>query len=688
MRQYILPLSLVLIASAAGGAAHPELLPKPQSLQYGQGALALQTVHIEFKQTPAPEDLFAAGQLAIILGEATRSRIPVSSTPAAGAAIVLERTGPVDALPEKDEKPGPEARESYRISITEKGARIRARSSAGLFYGVQTLRQMIEGSGLDAVLPAAEIHDWPVLAYRGYMMDLSHGPLLHEDEIKRQIDFLSRWKANQYFFYSEFSIELKGYPLINPGARYSQEQVRRIIEYGRQRHVDVVPCLEFYGHMHDLLRIEKYSDLGAIAHGSDLNPRHPRLQAILADWIGQMASLFPSPWFHVGLDEPFELEAAGSGKAGGMPPAQLYGEQLLAVTNLARSHGKRVLFWADVHAGARIFEKYPELIAKLPKDVVPVPWFYSLSNEYEDFFKPFAKAGMAQVAAPGINIYNDIFPDYTVMMQNIDGFAGMGRKYGAIGILNTGWTDDAQTIYRMAWPGLAYGAVAGWQSQPIDHGRFFQNYAAQFHGPAHADSIGKALTELTEARDLYQKSTGRQTIWSLWANPFEPELLARAQAHREDLRQMRLKAEDALERLLVLIDGEADPSYLMPYRVAAGMLDYAGMKQIYACEIADFFKEIARTGMKGPAASLYLGLEISSEDHSRTADLLDAITGLKQKYRKAWQVEATSYRLGSALGRWDAEYEFWRQFQSNVRRFLRTHKDGQTPELQSLLPAY
>ncbi|MCX6625046.1 MAG: family 20 glycosylhydrolase [Acidobacteria bacterium] len=449
------------------------------------------------------------------------------------------------------------------------------------------------------------------------MMDLSHGFLLREAEIKRQIDFLARWKANQYFFYSEFSIEMKGYPLINPRARYSQDEVRRIIDYARERHMDVVPCLEYYGHMHDLLRIEKYAELGALPHGSDLNPRHPKLQAMLKDWIGQMAALFPSPWFHVGLDEPFELEAAGSQKAGGVPPGQLYGEQLLAVTDMVRSHGKRVLFWADVHAGARIFEKYPELIAKLPKDVVPVPWYYGLSNEYEDFFKPFGKAGMSQVAAPGINIYSDIFPDYTVMMQNIDGFVGMGRKHGAIGILNTGWTDDGQTIYRMAWPGLAYGAVAGWQAQPIDHERFFETYAAQFHGQAQAGSIGKALAALTEARDLYQKTTGRSTIWSLWANPFEPAMLERAAAHREDLRQVRLKAEDALERLLGLIEKERDPSYLVPFRIAAEMLDYAAMKQIYAREIADFFEEMEKTGMTGSAPSLYLGLEISADDHSR-----------------------------------------------------------------------
>ena len=672
----------IVCTALSAAAAHRTLLPQPQKIDYREGSLPVRGLRITLHQAPAKEDRFAAAELASALG----ATIADSGS---GPAIELERTGPVAPLPGKDEKPGPTSRESYRITISSQGAKIVSPSSAGLFYGVQTLRQMVEGAGDKAVLPAAEIHDWPVLAYRGYMMDLSHGSLLREGEIKRQIDFLARWKANQYFFYSEFTIEMKGYPLINPRARYTQAEVRRIIDYARERHVDVVPCLEYYGHLHDFHRIEKYANMAALPHGSDLNPRDPQIQAMVKDWIGQMVALFPSPWFHVGLDEPFELEAAGVATAGGVAPAQLYAEQLLAVTNLVRSHGKRVLFWADVHAGARIFEKYPDLITKLPKDVVPVPWYYTLSNEYEDFFKPFGNAGMSQVAAPGINIYNDIYPDYTVMMQNIDGFVGMGRKYGAIGILNTGWTDDAQTIYRQAWPGLAYGAVAGWQSQPIDHDRFFEQYALQFHGPTHGRDIGRAIALLAESRDYYTKATGGSTIWRLWSNPFEPAALEKAVAHRDDLRQARLKAEEALELLLPIIQAERDPSYLVPFQVAAEMLDYAGQRHIYAVEIKDFFDRMAKDPSNNAAAGLYLGLEISSEDHSRTADLLDGITGTKELYRKTWLVEAGEYRLGSALGRWDAEYEFWRRFQYNVRQYQRSRKPGEpVRDLQSLVPAY
>jgi len=77
-------------------------------------------------------------------------------------------------------------------------------------------------------------------------------------EIKRRLDFLSRWKANQYYFYSEDAIELEGYPLLNQEGRYTREQVQRIIAYERDRHIDVIPCLELFGHQHNLFRIERY----------------------------------------------------------------------------------------------------------------------------------------------------------------------------------------------------------------------------------------------------------------------------------------------------------------------------------------------------------------------------------------------------------------------------------------------
>lgn len=428
-------------------------------MQYGVGHLRLAGLSVTASSS-APEDAFAARRLSE--GLTRRGGSP-------GAHILrLVRTGAVDALPRDNEPVGSDSRESYHLRIGANGGEVRAPSSAGLFYGVETLLQLVEGDGKDAALPAVEIDDWPSLAYRGVMFDLSHGPLPTEDEIKRQIDFLASWKGNQYYFYSELSIELKGYPLINPGGRYTQDQVRRIIAYARDRHVDVVPCLEFFGHLHDLFRIERYADLSALPHGGDLNSRNPEMQRMVADWVAQMAALFPSPWFHMGLDEPWELERAGTAVAGGADPGELFLEHLKRMAGLVRSHGKRALFWADVNSGAALFEKYPQLAASLPEGTLPVPWRYNDEKDYTRMLEPFRKAQAPQVIGTGIWAWDTIVPDFHVTFANIDGFLRDGRKAGTLGIINTNWSDDAQILYRATQPGVAYGAIAAWRKDPVD----------------------------------------------------------------------------------------------------------------------------------------------------------------------------------------------------------------------------
>jgi hypothetical protein len=73
------------------------------------------------------------------------------------------------------------------------------------------------------------------------MMDFSHGQLLRVGEIEGPIDLLARFKANQYYFYSEANVDMEGYELANPDARYTRDEARHIIDYARQRHIEVVP---------------------------------------------------------------------------------------------------------------------------------------------------------------------------------------------------------------------------------------------------------------------------------------------------------------------------------------------------------------------------------------------------------------------------------------------------------------
>jgi hexosaminidase len=142
-------------------AAHRPLLPRPQQVQYGNGKFALKGTTISFGSSPAPEDRFAANELASVLAEITAGPVPAVNSGTAAGGIVLYRTGAVDAMPGPDDRPGPDSRESYTLHISDSRAEIRARSSAGLYYAAQTIRQLVEDVAGEKFLPEVDIRDWP-----------------------------------------------------------------------------------------------------------------------------------------------------------------------------------------------------------------------------------------------------------------------------------------------------------------------------------------------------------------------------------------------------------------------------------------------------------------------------------------------------------------------------------------------
>ena len=677
---------LILAAAPATAAGHNPLLPQPQEVRYGTGSLAINGLSIRFGSESAGEDRFAARQLSAGLSSIGQTSVPVQDAGSSQPAIVLTRTGAVAALPAADEQSGPDSRESYSVRTTTQGVEIRAVSSAGIFYAVQTLLQMVEGTGSQAVLPVAEVRDWPALAYRGFMMDLGHGQLLRVREIERQIDQLARFKANQYYLYSEATIELEGYSLVNPEGRYTQEEIRQIIDYARERHVDVVPCLELYGHLHDLFRVERFSTLSLPRYGSEFDPRNPKVRQILDDLVEQTAKLFPSPWYHVGFDEPWALGKIGT--TAGKDPFKTYIEMLGHVAGEAQRYHKRMMFWADMLSGARIFANHPELIADLPKGTIAVPWVYNDRPDYTPYVEPLARMKVPTVVAPGIWNWNEIFPDYHQSFRNINGLVAKGKQYATLGILNTGWTDSAQTIYRMSLPGLALGAVAGWQAAPVQSGSYFGEYAGMMYPAAVAAEVAPALEDLSSAEEIFAKVLQGPTIHRFWVDPLEPRILERLETRQEDLRKGRLLAESAQERLQRALRKGGDATTLNSFLLAARMFDYLGMKNLYAVEFARYFRELKRNPSPD-LIGLYLRHQMAAQNHGMLGDLMDSITGLRELYRKAWLEESTSYRLGTALARWDAECKYWKDMQDRVSEVARKYRKGEAfPSIDSIRPRY
>ncbi len=674
---------ILAFAITAVGAEHSPLLPLPQKVEYASGRLPIRGLRICFGSNPSDEDRFSAGELSRLLKERTSLELPVAASCRQGPVIVLTRTGGVDPLPLPDEVPGPQSRESYELSITPSGVEIRGRSSAAVFYGVQTLRQLVEGQGNDASFPAVHIEDWPSLAYRGVMIDVgSEGMMCTPQEVKRQIDFAARWKANQYYFYNEANIELQGYPLLNPDARFTQDQVRQFIAYGRRRHIDVIPCLEMFGHLHDLFRIEKYSDLSDFPHGGEFNPENPKVKALVNDWVNQYTELFPSWLVNIGFDETWELAKAAEEQGSSATPAKLFVDQLNYVARLFQQRGKRVMAWAD------IMVKFPGIMKELPPGIIAGPWYYNPKPdpEYKHWLTPLVENHIPHLVVTGVNNWEEITPDFDTAWENIDTFLAAGRKSHALGLINTFWTDSNQNLLRQCWPGIAYGAIAAWQTAPVDRANFYADYAGQVYGPTVGAEVAAALANLSRAQTDFQKVVGGGSTYALWEDPFTANALKRSREHHEDLRQTRLEAESAEEHLMRALALGGDPRNLESLLVGSRLLDYAGMKYLYALEISDAWEHARQLPERPKSLWEAIGPGIWPQTHSRTSDLMDGITGLREFYRATWLAQYTPYRMGTALGRFDAEYEYWRRLQARLQAFAgQYHGEEPIPPLDSFV---
>ncbi|MGO8720599.1 MAG: family 20 glycosylhydrolase [Acidobacteriaceae bacterium] len=673
---YVIFLFLLGIFDAS--AQHRALLPRPQRAVYGSASLSTKNLTIQLLSNAAPEDRYAAERLSSCLVPKNSLKIVAESGPPSSPTITLNRTGPVDALPQPGEKPGPDSREAYSMVITKRGGEIKAKSSAGIFYGVQTLCQLVEADG---TIPEVKIEDWPALAYRGVLVDMSEGPLPTKEEVERQIDFLSRWKVNQYYFYSESSIELAGYPLLNPEARFSKNQIRRIVAYARQRHIDVVPSLELYGHLHDLFRIEKYSAMADFPHGGEFNPRDPRVMKLVANWADQFCELFPSPFVNIGFDETWEIQKAAQSQGKGTTAVDLFIEQLGNVSKLFEQHGKTVMAWAD------IMVKYPGIVAKLPPGTIALPWYYDPNPdpEYKRWLGPLVEHRIPLMVTTGINSWDEIYPDYNLTFANIDTFLAAGKKANALGTINTIWTDDNQMLMRLSWPGLAYGAAAAWQTTPVDRTDFFSDYASQMYAPQVATEVSTALAKLTASETLLQQAIGHGTMDELWSDPFDLSILKRSEEHKDDLRQSRILAEEAQEHLYRAAEFSKHPDQLSELLFTGRLLDYAGMKFLYSTEIKQEWQALGRHPSPERLNDEFIS-DVASEMHGKLADLMDGITGLQPQYRAAWLAQYTPYRMETALGRWNAEYELWRKMQTRLQSFSASyHGASPLPTFQSIV---
>lgn len=662
-------IALLLLTSSNFYGQNPNLLPLPQNVAWGKSKFQLAGAKVLISPELSLREPNTINQFIAFVKQNTGLSISTTYSEDPGAHLIVlnsDQQGP--ALPLPNEKPGNLSREAYRISVSGNKVQINAKSDAGIFYSLQTLRQLIINEKTNSYIPEVEIEDFPAFVYRGVMMDFSHGGLLTEEEIKNQIDFLSRWKINQYYFYNEVSIEMKGYSLINYNACYSQEQIKRIIGYARERHIDVIPFVNFYGHLHELLRIEKYAGLGIGKYGHDLDPRNPGVQTLLKDWIKQYIDIFPSPFIHVGFDETWETERL-TVKDPSIRPKELYLNQLNFVTKTLQSYGKTVMVWTDIS------NNYPDIISEFPKELMPVIWEYSAdATSFAKWLKPIQKEKMQFFVQSAVDSWGNVYPATDYTFNNIDLCLKTCRDQKAIGYITSVWTDAVQPLLRNTWLFMAYGSIGAWQKDTVDRKEFINNYC-QIMYPGITNQMSNGFNKMTESEVYLAKCLGQHTMLEMWADPFSAYHLKNTNSHFDDYKNARIAAESAQENLIEALHSQTgDTTFIKTLLVNSRMLNYTASRFIWAKTIVDRWNWIYDLRSKGKKDYI-MYYDINYSTHGLTVDMMDYCTEIKEEYRKAWLSENLTYRLGTIIGRFDSEYLLWRNIYTKIADY-RNHKNS------------
>jgi len=324
-------ISAGLLAAAARqntpGTSPPEtvlmnVIPKPWKAEMRPGRFVLTSE----TNLIVDDHLIEAAPAAAVLAEYLNRPAKIAPQPPQTAAP--SSPGSTIRITLKDQEPEL-GEEGYLLEISPQEVRLAGNTARGLFYGVQTIKQLLTleaNTGWN--LPCLRIEDRPRFPWRGMLLDCGRH-FMSIEFIKRTIDLLAYYKMNRFHWHltedQGWRIEIKKYPRLTEvgawrlgedglrqGGFYTQEDIREVVAYAAQRFITVVPEIEMPGH--SLAALACYPDLSCSGgpfevqtlwgvHKEVFCAGNERTFAFLEDVLSEVLDLFPSPYIHVGGDE-------------------------------------------------------------------------------------------------------------------------------------------------------------------------------------------------------------------------------------------------------------------------------------------------------------------------------------------------------------------------------------------------
>jgi hypothetical protein len=411
--------------------------------------------------------------------------------------------------------PKKNAKQSYVLNIDKNLITVLGGGKAGLFYGIQTLNQLLEDAKWDKTpLQGSLIQDWPDLKNRWVQFDESFH-LDRYDYLKKAIAKLSRYKVNGVVFEFQDKFDYKKYPVIAAPHSMTPQQVKELTLYAHKYHIAIIPLVQGLGHAFEYLKHPQFKELRADPNSPwAFNPLKKETYKLQFDLYNETIKATPGvKYYHVGGDEVRftgnnpQLQAYKK-KHG---PFSLYLLWLNKVSNYMTQHDRKMIFWDDMPlkiAGIwrlmyptkmssqkldstlnQGFTKLDSVINKFPKNAIYTQWSYDNTSKGNvhvanarliDWFK---KHNIKDLSATAAQNTRPLIPSYKKKPANIKSFVTLSAKKHVFGEFCTAW-DDSGLHFATFWMGFLASADYGWNyKKPASLRQYWSNYLYRFFGP-------------------------------------------------------------------------------------------------------------------------------------------------------------------------------------------------------------
>ena len=477
---------------------------------------------------------------------------------------------------------GEENHEGYALSIKSDGIIIKASGTAGLFYGQQTLNQILDQSPED--IRCVDIVDYPDVSFRCIAVDLRFQTFTM-DYLLEKMGTWAAWKMNAVLIDYSNNFPYSGkYAAIQAETAFTADEIQRLVDFAAAHYIEIIPCVQSYGHMEYILTNEYFEYLAEKNNGgylSQICPLHPEAIDTLKDLLTQVYEAHHRPrYMSIGGDEAMHLGKCPDcadfvkihGKIG------LYLRFINQVINTVRDLGATAIVYGDmVLADPRRIDDLADCIiadwdywtldtppGKLmdweTKKMISVgeiedkPHLKDIASELADgdAFHAFAYTrwltrkgisvmGAASTASTGAD--DNWTPNYNVHIPNITGFARAVKNCGAKGLIITVW--ERHLMETISY-GIAAGADALWAGVETDAGvkvdadgdltignEAFRDQAERFCAVHFGIIFAKLAVSLIHA--MYTLSQPYTLVEKKFPKVYIPELFGRGQITLEEI---------------------------------------------------------------------------------------------------------------------------------------------------------